>query len=134
MSFNRFLLLLPVLFLTILFAFPVFAEAEQGQSHDTAAGLTGTVNSAPVLLDITSECSRGTNPDFKNEKIIPAAPREFSFDSSMAFSRKYFGSQPALTVYDTRRTSWCLESLSEKLILDPMANIRNLEVMLQYKF
>ncbi len=71
--------------------------------------------------------------DFRSETAA-RAPREIPPDSFTDFSAKYFHEQWALPFYDTNETKWCLAPLSDKFSFDPMTDIKNLEVLLQYKF
>ena len=86
-----------------------------------------------MLVDITSEYSQGMHVDFSGE-ITPPAPKEISLDSQPDFSTKYFREQLTLPFYDSKETKWCIAPLSDKFSFNQMTNIRNLEVLLQYKF
>lgn len=125
----------PVILLIIL-SCPLFAAAEQtSQSHGIATQRIWAANGLPTsaLLDITSEYSKGIHMDFKSETTA-TPPREILPDPSpLDFSKKYSGKLPAFTFYNSKETKWSFEPLSDKFSLNPLADIRNVEVFLQYK-
>jgi hypothetical protein len=133
-SFNRFSIFFPVLLLIILSASFVFAAAEQ-KSYDNTAGQVCPAKGTPAeaLVDITSEYSQGMHVDFSGQATAPA-PREIALDSPTDFSSKYFRQQLTLPFYDSKETKWCLAPLSDNFSFNPMTDIRNLKVLLQYKF
>jgi hypothetical protein len=132
--FKRSSKVLFVLLPIILSISPVFAETKQANpSPHNISGRMANCTSGEALVDITSEYSQGMHLDFRG-KTPAHAPREIPPDSFTDFSAKYFHAPWTLPFYDTKETKWCLSPLSDKFSLDPMTDIRNLEVLLQYKF
>jgi hypothetical protein len=131
--FNRFPILLFVLLPIILSVTPVFAATELTNLSSHATGRMTNCTSAGALVDITSEYSQEMHWDFKSETIARTT-REIPPDSFSDFSAKYFHEPWTLPFYNSKDTKWCLSPLSDKFSFDPMTDIRNLEVLLQYKF
>jgi hypothetical protein len=134
MKFNRFPILLFVLLPIILSVSPVLSAAERtNPSLPTISGRTANCTSTTALIDITSEYSQEMHWDFNSETIARATKKNPP-DSFSDFSEKYFHEPWTLPFYDTKETKWCLSPLSDKFSFDPMTDIRNMEVLLQYRF
>jgi hypothetical protein len=136
MSFNRFSIFFLVLLLIFLSATLVFAESEQpNQSHTTTLGPALPLIGTPMagFSDITSEYSRGMKMDFGG-RISSLPPRAVSPDSLTDFSNKYSREPMIFSFSYTEVTKFSISPLSEKFSFNPVTDIRNLEVLLQYKF
>jgi len=136
MSYNRFPIFFLVLILIFLSEPLVFAESEQtNQSHTTTMGLALPLIGTPMagFSDITSEFSRGMKMDFGSQ-ISTLLPRVVSPDSPTDFSNKYSREPMIFSFSYTEVTRFSISPLSEKFSFNPVTDIRNLEVLLQYKF
>ena len=136
MPFYKFSIFALVLLLILLSATLVFSESEQtNPSHTTTIGLGLPLIGTPTagFSDITSEYTRGMRMNF-GDQITELVPQSVSLDSSTAFSTKYSREPMIFSLYNTEMTRLSLSPLSEKFSFNPVTDIRNLEVLLQYKF
>lgn len=135
MSFNL-LLKFVILFLFIFPASLVLAADDQtNTSQDAIAERVWPTHGTPLaaLIDITTAYAKGKLTDIKGEDKAPVRG-EAPLDGATDFSKKYFGERSTFTVFEGGETRWGLAPLSDKFSLNPMTDIMNLEVLLQYKF
>jgi len=138
MSLNRFTVFSSVPLVIIFSASLVFAAADQSnQPHHTAAEINST--STATSVDTTSEYTQGVQINFGVQTIAPTH-RESFLDTPTDLAAKYFHEPITLPFYNGGKTTWSIASLSDKFSSNPMTDIKNLtdirnvEVLIQFKF
>ncbi len=140
MTFKCIPKILPVLFLCMFYASLALAAVDQkSSSQNTNFPWVVPTNGSPVpaLTDITTEYSKGMPADFGGKtnaavRLLLAAFPDPSIDPNPA--AEYFRDLSTFTFYDDKDTRWNLAPLSDKFTMNPLTDIRNVEVLLQYKY
>jgi hypothetical protein len=131
-AYRFFILLFLILSHTSL-ALAALVQTEEPQ--DAIAERVWPTHGAPMAasIDIAHEFAKEifTVPD--GEKRTPQRG-DAPLDGLTDFSQKYFKDTSTFTLFDSAETRWSLAPLSDKFNLNPMTDIRNLEVLLQRKF
>ena len=136
MSFNRLPIFLLVLLLTILSASLVFAEAEQTtEAYAATPGQILPLNSAPVagLANITSEYAQGIRMDFGSQ-TLPLVAREISLDPRTDIPAPSSHEPFVFSFYQSNEARLGISPMTQRFSFNPITDIMNLEVLVQYKF
>jgi hypothetical protein len=126
-----------LLFLIVSYASLTLAAVDQTKKpQDAISERVWPTYGTPMAasIDISREHTKGILPDINGETRRAPLRGDAPLDGLMDFSQKYFRDNSTFTVFNGAETRWSLAPLSEKFNLNPMTDIRNLEVLLQLKF